>query len=103
VGKLWKVNIYTVPPDKSNEHDDIVKQMIKICQQTTPNIQFLYFRKRFGPFNGRIMILAGYDSFSDWEHWMTVNKFPKQLVKDFYATLNQDSWDNVFWEEIPTE
>ena len=103
MGKLWKINIYTVLPEHIETHDNIVNQMRKICQQTTPEIQFWYFRKRFGPFNGRIWILAGYDSFSDWEHWMTKHQVPEQLIKDFYATLNQDSWDNVFWEEIPVE
>ena len=103
MGKLWKINLYTVPPDKAEEHDNIVKKMLKICKQNTPEIQFRYFRKRFGPFNGRIQILAGYDSFADWENWLTKNKIPKKLVKDFYATLNQDAWDNVWWEEIPIE
>lgn len=107
MGKIWKVNIYAVPPEKSEEHDNRVKAILKRWKEISPEKQFWYFRKRFGPYNGRIMILAGYDSISDWEKWLkekihTDEGFP-DIAKGFYATLNQDSWDNVFWEEIPVE
>ena len=102
MGKIWKINTYTVKLGMLEQHEAITKQLFMKWRQISPEKRFEYFRQRFHASNGRIVILDGFDSISDWESWLVDQCHPDaeymQIAKEWYTTINEDSFRTFFWD-----
>jgi hypothetical protein len=102
LGKIWKINLYNVLPGMMEQHEAITKRLFIKSKQLSPEKEFEYFRHRFHAANARIMTLGGFDSVGDWETWLDSchqdDEF-MQLAKEWYTTINQDSFRTMFWDK----
>jgi hypothetical protein len=49
------------------------------------------------------MILDGFDSIADWESWLIDQCHSDaeymQIAKEWYTTINEDSFRTLFWDK----
>lgn len=106
LGKIWKINTYTVLPNKIEEHDKITNKLITKWKQISPEKQFWYFRQRFYAPGERVTVVDGFDTISDWEKWLqkcNQDEEYNKITPEWYATIDQSSFRTLFWDKRALE
>jgi hypothetical protein len=101
---LWCITTWNILNDQIIEHEKIAGQLLHSLRQSYPSKHFRYFRRRFGPFTGRIMITGDFNNMMEWEHWM--NDMQKQhgsLMELWRSCIDQSSHEEYYWKEITVE
>jgi hypothetical protein len=100
---IWNIHKWNVLPEKMNEHEDVMKQMMQVWKRIMPTIQLHYFRQRFGPMNGRVLVLRSFMSLASWEEGFITKSFSdtegRKLIAQLIACWDQSSHDEHFWDE----
>jgi hypothetical protein len=102
LGTIWRINTYSIIPDQVEEHEKLSQQLLNRYKQISPDKKFRMFRQRFHAPTGRITVTDGFESIADWEAWLDrchQDEEYMRIVKDWYLTINRDSFRCVFWDE----
>jgi hypothetical protein len=100
---IWNIHKWNVLPEKMNAHEDAMKEMMQFWKRMMPNIHLHYFRQRFGPMNGRVLVLRSFESLAAWEEAFINLSFSdpegRKLAAQLIACWDQSSHDEYFWDE----
>jgi hypothetical protein len=100
---IWNIHKWNVLPEKMNEHEEIMTQLFKLWKRLMPHIQVHYFRQRFGPMNGRVLVASSFESLAAWEDTfikpVRTNPEARKLSTQWIACWDQSSHDECFWDE----
>jgi len=105
---LWNVQTWTVSKGKLEEHEEIMRKMQKISRERPEfGKKMKYFRKRWGPWGGRVLILK-FEDMADYENYFAkVDKMEReedfQLRKEWAKCIEYNTWKSVFWIESSLE
>ena len=104
---IWNIHKWNVLPEKMPEHEEVLKQLMQLWKQLMPNIHVHYFRQRFGPMNGRVIVVRAFESLAAWEEAfikpVRTNQDYRQLSAQWIACWDQSSHDEYFWDEAWVE
>ena len=76
--------------------------MMGLWKNTFPTYHAHYFRQRFGPINGRVMVFSSFESLAEWEDFqnqMRTNADYRKLMGQWLACWDLSSHDEYFWDE----
>ena len=103
---IWNIHRWNVLPEKMNEHEDVIQELKQLWHQLRPNTHVHYFRQRFGPMNGRVLVFSSFESLAEWESFQqqgfTIPQARKLLIQ-WVSCWDQSSHDEFFWDEAYVE
>ena len=104
MGKIWKINTYTVKEGMMEQHEAVTKKLFMKSKQISPDKQYGYFRQRFHAPKARIMTLGAFNNIGEWETWLSEKHHTDeefmQIAREWYTTINEDSFRTFFWDKI---
>ena len=98
------ITTWNILNDQIIEHEKIAGQLLHSLRQSYPSIHFRYFRRHFGPFTGRIMIVGCFNNLMEWERWVNdMRKKHGAIMELWRSCIDQGSHEEYFWKEITFE
>jgi predicted HNH restriction endonuclease len=98
---LWYVESWTISKGDIEKHEEIFKKWVQ-HQSSLIEKEGMYFRRRFGPGGGRV-VMTKFESFTDFdEAFEILNNDEKNIeLRDEWASkINTESWKGEFWIDL---
>ena len=83
-----------------------MKQLMDFWKTNFPTKHAHYFWQRFGPINGRVLVMRSFKSLAEWENSLNEVRTKadyRKLVGQWFSCWDQSSHDEFFWDEAYVE
>lgn len=101
---LSYITIWNILNDQIIEHEKILGQLLHSLRQSYPLKHFHYYRRFFGPYTGRVLIVGDFNSLTEWEQWINDMRTQHGAVMELWRScIDQSSHKEHFWREITFE
>ncbi len=101
---LSYISIWNILNDQIIEHEKIVGQLLHSLRLSYPSKHFHYYRRNFGPYTSRVLIVSDFISLTEWEQWMNDMRIKHGAVVELWRScIDHSSHKEHFWKEITFE
>jgi hypothetical protein len=101
---LSHIATWNILNDQIIEHEKIVGQLLHLLRASYPSKHFRYYRRNFGPFTRRILMVGDFNDLTEWEQWINdMHVRHGALMELWRSCIDQSSHKERFWREITYE